>query len=95
MRCTKPQAAARAMLGQDVSYDRMPYFFSDQYDLGMEYPGYAEPGGYQRVVLRGDAGRREFTGFWLGDGGRVLAGMNVNVWDVNEAIQHWSRQPSR
>ncbi|MEU6484010.1 FAD-dependent oxidoreductase [Streptomyces sp. NPDC046887] len=79
-------AAARAMLGQDVSYDRIPYFFSDQYDLGMEYSGWAPPGAYDQVVLRGDAGRREFIAFWLKDR-RVLAGMNVNVWDVTGPIQ--------
>jgi len=82
----QPQAAAKAMLGQDVAYDLVPYFFTDQYDLGMEYAGYVEPDGYDKVVFRGDAGRREFIAFWLG-GGRVLAGMNVNIWDVNEAIQ--------
>ena len=82
----QPQAAARAMLGQDVSYDRVPYFYSDQYDLGMEYSGYVEPGGYDQVVFRGDRDGREFVAFWL-SGGRVLAGMNVNVWDVNEMIQ--------
>jgi len=82
----QPQAAARAMLGQEVSYDRVPYFYSDQYDLGMEYAGYVEPGGYDQVVFRGDGDGREFVAFWL-SGGRVLAGMNVNVWDVNDAIQ--------
>ncbi|GAA2671920.1 NAD(P)/FAD-dependent oxidoreductase [Streptomyces lunalinharesii] len=79
-------AAARAMLGQDISYDRIPYFFSDQYDLGMEYSGYAPPGSYDQVVCRGDVGKREFIAFWLREG-RVLAGMNVNVWDVTEQIQ--------
>ena len=82
----QPQAAARAMLGQDVAYDRVPYFFTDQYDLGMEYAGYVEPGGYDQVVFRGEVDKREFVAFWL-SGGRVLAGMNVNVWDVNDAIQ--------
>ena len=82
----QPQTAARAMLGQDVAYDLVPYFYTDQYDLGMEYAGYVEPGGYDQVVFRGDVQRREFIAFWLA-GGRVLAGMNVNVWDVNEAIQ--------
>jgi len=82
----QPQAAARAMLGQDTAYDLVPYFYTDQYDLGMEYAGYVEPGRYDQVVFRGDVQRREFVAFWLG-GGRVLAGMNVNVWDVNEAIQ--------
>lgn len=79
-------AAARAMLGQDVVYDRVPYFFSDQYDLGLEYSGWAPPGSYDQVVIRGDAGKREFIAFWLKDR-RVLAGMNVNVWDVTDSIQ--------
>jgi 3-phenylpropionate/trans-cinnamate dioxygenase ferredoxin reductase subunit len=79
-------AAARAMLGQDVYYDRVPYFFSDQYDLGMEYSGWAPPGSYDDVVIRGDLAGREFIAFWL-SGGRVLAGMNVNVWDVTDPIQ--------
>nr|WP_152884158.1 FAD-dependent oxidoreductase [Streptomyces adustus] len=83
-------AAARAMLGQDVAYDRVPYFFSDQYDLGMEYSGWAPPGSYDQVVIRGDAGKREFVAFWVKEG-RVLAGMNVNVWDVTEPIQQLIR----
>jgi 3-phenylpropionate/trans-cinnamate dioxygenase ferredoxin reductase component len=87
----QPQTAARAMLGQDVSYDRMPYFFTDQYDLGMEYTGFVEPGGYSRVVFRGDTGRREFVAFWLDQDDRVLAGMNVNVWDVTDAIRELVR----
>jgi 3-phenylpropionate/trans-cinnamate dioxygenase ferredoxin reductase component len=77
-------AAARAMLGQDVSYDRVPYFFSDQYDVGMEYAGHSRPD--DEVVFRGDPATREFIAFWMRDG-RVSAGMNVNVWDVNEHIQ--------
>ncbi|MFJ4711846.1 NAD(P)/FAD-dependent oxidoreductase [Streptomyces sp. NPDC088785] len=83
-------AAARAMLGQDVTYDRVPYFFSDQYDLGLEYSGWAPPGSYDQVVIRGDAGKREFIAFWLRDG-QVLAGMNVNVWDVTDPIQQLIR----
>ncbi|MDQ0943705.1 NAD(P)/FAD-dependent oxidoreductase [Streptomyces sp. V1I1] len=83
-------AAARSMLGQDVSYDRIPYFFSDQYDLGLEYSGWAPPGSYEQVVLRGDVGKREFIAFWLKDR-RVLAGMNVNVWDVTDPIQQLIR----
>src|SRR5919201_4878915 len=77
-------AAARAMLGQDVTYERVPYFFSDQYDVGMEYAGHSRPN--DEVVFRGDPASREFIAFWLRDG-RVVAGMNVNVWDVNEHIQ--------
>src|ERR1700683_1308662 len=82
----QPQAAAKAMLGQDVGYDLIPYFSTDQYDLGMEYAGHVEPGGYEQVVFRGDVAGREFIAFWLA-GGRVLAGMNVNIWGVSEAIQ--------
>ncbi len=82
----QPQTAARAMLGQDVAYDRVPYFFTDQFDLGMEYAAYVEPDGYDEVIIRGDAGQREFIAFWLG-GGHVLAGMNVNIWDVSDTIQ--------
>ena len=52
----------------------------------MEYSGYVEPDGYDEVVFRGDVARREFIAFWL-SGGRVLAGMNVNIWGVNDAIQ--------
>lgn len=74
------------MLGQDVTYDRVPYFFTDQYDLGMEYTGYVEPGAYDQVVFRGRTDTREFIAFWLAEG-RVLAGMNVNVWDVTDPIR--------
>jgi 3-phenylpropionate/trans-cinnamate dioxygenase ferredoxin reductase subunit len=77
-------AAARSMLGQEVSYDRVPYFFTDQYDLGMEYSGIGGPG--DRVVTRGNPDDGAFIAFWLQDG-RVTAGMNVNVWDVTEPIQ--------
>jgi 3-phenylpropionate/trans-cinnamate dioxygenase ferredoxin reductase subunit len=77
-------AAAQAMLGQDVSYDRLPYFFSDQYEVGMEYSGYATE--WDQVVLRGERDGGEFIAFWLRER-RVLAGMNVNVWDVNEHVQ--------
>jgi 3-phenylpropionate/trans-cinnamate dioxygenase ferredoxin reductase subunit len=79
-------AAARSMLGHEVSYDRIPYFYTDQYDLGMEYAGDPGPEGYDEVVYRGDLAGGEFIAFWL-RGGRVVAGMNVNVWDVNDDIQ--------
>ncbi|MGW0762236.1 NAD(P)/FAD-dependent oxidoreductase [Streptomyces sp. NPDC002814] len=87
-------AAARAMLGRDGTYDRVPYFFSDQYDLGMEYSGWAPPGAYDEVVIRGDAGKREFIAFWVKEN-RVLAGMNVNVWDVTDPIQQLIRSAAR
>jgi 3-phenylpropionate/trans-cinnamate dioxygenase ferredoxin reductase subunit len=77
-------AAAQAMLGRAASYDRLPYFFSDQYEVGMEYSGYAPA--WDEIVFRGDPAGGEFVAFWLRDG-RVVAGMNVNVWDVNEQVQ--------
>jgi 3-phenylpropionate/trans-cinnamate dioxygenase ferredoxin reductase subunit len=77
-------AAARNMLGAGSSYARLPYFYSDQYDLGMEYSGMAVD--WDRVVVRGDLAAREFIAFWLKDQ-RVIAGMNANVWDVTEPIQ--------
>ncbi|WP_282205303.1 NAD(P)/FAD-dependent oxidoreductase [Kitasatospora fiedleri] len=86
----QPAVAAASMLGKSAVYDRVPYFFTDQYDLGMEYTGYAEPGGYDRVVFRGDVAGREFIAFWL-SGGKVLAGMNVNVWDVTDPIRELVR----
>lgn len=77
-------AAARAMLGETVRYDHIPYFFSDQYEVGMEYSGYAPE--WDQVVFRGEQASGEFIAFWLRDG-RVAAGMNVNVWDVNDQIR--------
>jgi NADPH-dependent 2,4-dienoyl-CoA reductase/sulfur reductase-like enzyme len=79
-------AAARSMLGQSVVFDKVPYFYSDQYDLGMECAGVPAPGSYDEVAYRGDRDGLEFIAFWL-SGGRVVAGMNVNVWDVNDDIQ--------
>jgi 3-phenylpropionate/trans-cinnamate dioxygenase ferredoxin reductase subunit len=79
-------AAARSMLGQEVSYDRVPYFYSDQYELGMETSGLPEPGHYDQVVYRGEPESLEFIAFWLASGA-VVAGMNVNVWDVTDDIQ--------
>ena len=81
-------AAAKAMLGQDVSYDEIPYFFSDQYDAGMEYSGYAPD--WDEVVFRGDPTEREFIAFWRKDE-RVVAGMNMNVWDVSDPIRELIR----
>jgi 3-phenylpropionate/trans-cinnamate dioxygenase ferredoxin reductase component len=77
-------AAARSMLGQSAAYDRLPYFFSDQYDVGMEYTGFARA--WDRVVFRGDPATREFVAFWLVED-HVVAGMNVNVWDVTDPIK--------
>jgi len=81
----QPAVAAANMVGTHTEYTELPYFFTDQYDLGMEYVGYAPS--YDRVVFRGDVAAREFIAFWLDSGNRVLAGMNVNVWDVVDDIK--------
>ena len=80
------KAAARSMLGEEVSYDNIPYFYTDQFDLGMEYSGFGPLTQGAELVYRGDRVGREFIAFWLADG-RVVAGMNVNVWEVNDAVQ--------
>ena len=77
-------AAARNMLGRAEPYERLPYFFSDQYDAGMEYAGH--PHDSDRVVFRGDPASREFVAFWM-SGSQVVGGMHMNVWDSIEAIK--------
>jgi 3-phenylpropionate/trans-cinnamate dioxygenase ferredoxin reductase subunit len=81
----QPTVAAAGMLGEEVEYNELPYFFTDQYNLGMEYVGH--PAGYTKVVFRGDVQHLEFVAFWLAGDGRVLAGMNVNVWDVLDDVK--------
>jgi 3-phenylpropionate/trans-cinnamate dioxygenase ferredoxin reductase subunit len=78
--------AAKSMLGQDSEQEFLPYFFTDQYDLGMEYAGWVPADAKPEVVVRGNLEGREFIAFWT-EGGRVLAGMNVNIWDVSDQIQ--------
>ncbi len=89
----QPAVAAAGMLGRPSEYDELPYFFTDQYDLGMEYVGHAPD--YARVLFRGDVAGREFTAFWMDADHRVLAGMNVNIWegldDIKSIIR--SREP--
>ncbi|HSL75365.1 MAG TPA: FAD-dependent oxidoreductase, partial [Candidatus Limnocylindrales bacterium] len=81
-------AAARSMLGRTAPYDRIPYFYSDQYDLGMEYTGWAAAS--DRLVVRGSLADRQFIAFWVRDG-RVVAGMNANTWDVAKPIERLIR----
>ncbi|MDQ0379665.1 NAD(P)/FAD-dependent oxidoreductase [Amycolatopsis thermophila] len=76
---------AANLAGGHEQYTRRPYFFTDQYDLGCEYRGLADPGS-DELVVRGDLAKREFTAFWLREG-RVMAAMNVNMWDDGDALQ--------
>ncbi|WP_254431423.1 NAD(P)/FAD-dependent oxidoreductase [Agromyces sp. Marseille-P2726] len=81
------RVAGRVLAGQDAVFDDVPYFYTDQYDIGMEYAGYPPLTADARVVVRGDLSTREFIAFWQADDGRVVAGMNVNIWDVSDDIQ--------
>lgn len=81
----QPKVAAAGILGEADEYTELPYFFTDQYDLGMEYVGHAVH--YARVVFRGDRAGREYTSFWLDGDNRVLAGMNVNIWEGLDDIK--------
>jgi 3-phenylpropionate/trans-cinnamate dioxygenase ferredoxin reductase subunit len=86
----QPAIAVAGMLDEPGEYKELPYFFTDQYDLGMEYAGHAPE--YQRVVFRGDVGSREFVAFWLDADSRVLAGMQVNIWDALDDIKNLIRK---
>jgi len=84
----QPAIAAKALLGNSgARYDNLPYFFTDQFDLGMEYVGHVPRDSNPRVVVRGDTGKREFVALWLDDENHVLAAMNVNVWDVVDVLK--------
>jgi 3-phenylpropionate/trans-cinnamate dioxygenase ferredoxin reductase subunit len=85
------KVAGASMMGADASLDDIPYFYTDQFDLGMEYSGYPPLTDGAEVVYRGDRAKREFIAFWM-QGDRVVAGMNVNVWDVNEGVQRLIRR---
>jgi 3-phenylpropionate/trans-cinnamate dioxygenase ferredoxin reductase subunit len=85
--------AAKAMLGDEAPYDKLPYFFTDQYDLGMEYLGFVSgPDAYDEVVVSGSIESREFVAFWT-KAGRVLAGMAVNTWDRMAEVEALIRAP--
>jgi 3-phenylpropionate/trans-cinnamate dioxygenase ferredoxin reductase subunit len=84
------RAVGRVLAGEDLEFDEIPYFYTDQYDLGMEYSGYGELAREADVVVRGDLAARECVAFWVREG-RVVAGMNVNVWDVQDDVQRLIR----
>lgn len=90
------KVAAKAMLGKPAVLNHIPYFYTDQFDLGMEYSGYGPLARDAKVVVRGDTSAGEFIAFWVvpvsSEKGRVVAGMNVNVWDVQGAIKALIRQ---
>jgi 3-phenylpropionate/trans-cinnamate dioxygenase ferredoxin reductase subunit len=86
------RTAAANMVGELLPYERVPYLYSDQFELGMEYRGFAPR--WDEVVIRGDTERREFDAFWLADG-RLLAAMNVNRWDDAKPLQRLVKLAAR
>ncbi len=84
--CNAGTAVAATATGTPTAYAKQPYFFTDQYDLGMEYRGYIPPGVEPTVVIRGDRENHKLLAFWLSPQGQVLAGMNVNIWDAADQI---------
>jgi 3-phenylpropionate/trans-cinnamate dioxygenase ferredoxin reductase subunit len=86
--------AGKAMLGQDAVDARPSYFFTDQYDLSMEYTGDIGPSGYDQVIFRRYPDPRQLIVFWLSEQ-RVQAGMNINIWDVAEDIERLVQSPHR
>lgn len=83
----QPSAVAASITGSRTEYTELPYFFSDQYELGMEYIGHAPLGSYDKIIVRGDAETLEFMAFWVSAQNKVLAGMNVNIWDVVDDVK--------
>lgn len=79
------KTAAHNLVGGQEDYDRMPYFFTDQYDLGMEYVGSVGPDGYDRVDIEGDL-HGAFQAYWVKDG-VVVAAMQANDWDASDVIK--------
>ena len=82
----QPAAAVKSLLGKDAEFTNLPYFFTDQFDLGCEYVGHAT-GSQEKVFIRGNLETREFVAFWVDAENRILAAMNVNVWDVPDQIK--------
>ncbi|MEO6957464.1 MAG: FAD-dependent oxidoreductase [Antricoccus sp.] len=74
------QIAARSMLERPSQFDPVPFFFTDQYDIGMEYAGSVNAATAGEPIIRGDLTAHSFQAFWLTDG-VLLAGMHVNCWD--------------
>lgn len=83
----QPATAAAVMLGGEVTYSALPYFFSDQYDLGLEYLGHVPRDSDTSMVIRGDLSGREFVAFWIDRDSCIRAAMNVNVWDVVDTVR--------
>src|SRR5580765_7487810 len=83
--------AGRAIAGSEPGNDLIPYFYTDQYDMGMEYSGDVPRDSGADLVIRGDLATREFIAFWVSPDSRVLAGLAMNTWDVIDPIKELIR----
>jgi len=79
------EAAARSMLGKGEPYTKLPYFFTDQYDLGMEYVGHH--GAADELTIRGSLEDANFRAYWTAADGHVTAAMHVNDWDAIDPMR--------
>ena len=86
----QPKTVAATIIGEWTAYDRLPYFYSDQYDVGLEYTGHVARGDVTELVVRGDESSGAFMAFWTREG-RVAAGLSINLWDQMEDIQELIR----
>lgn len=72
--------AAHSMLGQSSDFDPAPFFFTDQYDIALEYAGRVDARTADAPVIRGDLAADRFHAFWVVEN-VVVAGLHVNAWD--------------
>lgn len=76
------KVAAHALLGEPVVHDELPSFFSDQYDLGLEYFGHPGAAGADSVRIDpGSADDPDSLTAWWYRGDTLVAAMHVNEWD--------------
>jgi 3-phenylpropionate/trans-cinnamate dioxygenase ferredoxin reductase subunit len=85
------KTAAHALLGEPVTYADLPYFFTDQYDLGMEYFGYIGSGGFDDLTVEPGKTDDAFAAYWSREG-RLVAAMHVNQWDRSDELRDRVRE---
>lgn len=59
-------AAARSMMGKGTPYEELHWFWSDQYDVNIQYAGFHRT--WDRLAFRGSVEDRQFSAFYLNDG---------------------------
>ncbi|MGH7776077.1 MAG: oxidoreductase C-terminal domain-containing protein, partial [Candidatus Dormibacterales bacterium] len=69
------EAVGRSMAGAGRPFAEVPWFWSDQFGLNLQYAGAGLP--FDEVVTRGELGRPPFAAFYL-SGGRLVAALGVD-----------------